>query len=127
VQDFKKGSTYADAAGGERQVPASPLRGGSVFDGYVGLRRNDGKEMVAHSSPARRPASPQRHWQGDDWKSGGGRPWMTGNYDRMNLVYWGIGKRRRGQRRESRRKSLNQLGARAPPDPDSGKSKAITN
>jgi alcohol dehydrogenase (cytochrome c) len=31
-------------------------------------------------------------WQGDDWKSGGGSAWMTGNYDpALNLVYWGVG------------------------------------
>jgi alcohol dehydrogenase (cytochrome c) len=31
-------------------------------------------------------------WHGDDWKTGGGATWMTGNYDpETNLVYWGVG------------------------------------
>jgi alcohol dehydrogenase (cytochrome c) len=31
-------------------------------------------------------------WQGDDWKTGGGSAWMTGNYDpQLNLIYWGVG------------------------------------
>ncbi len=31
-------------------------------------------------------------WKGDDWKTGGGSAWMTGNYDpATNTAYWGIG------------------------------------
>ena len=31
-------------------------------------------------------------WRGDDWKTGGGATWMTGNYDpETNLVFWGVG------------------------------------
>jgi alcohol dehydrogenase (cytochrome c) len=31
-------------------------------------------------------------WRADDWKTGGGATWVTGNYDaETNLVYWGVG------------------------------------
>ena len=31
-------------------------------------------------------------WQGDDWKTGGGSAWMTGNYDKdTKTIYWGVG------------------------------------
>jgi alcohol dehydrogenase (cytochrome c) len=31
-------------------------------------------------------------WSGDQWKTGGGATWVTGNYDpESNLVYWGVG------------------------------------
>ena len=31
-------------------------------------------------------------WRGEDWKTGGGATWVTGNYDaETNLVYWGTG------------------------------------
>ena len=31
-------------------------------------------------------------WSGDQWKTGGGATWVTGNYDpETNLVYWGVG------------------------------------
>jgi alcohol dehydrogenase (cytochrome c) len=31
-------------------------------------------------------------WRGEDWKTGGGATWVTGNYDvETNLVYWGVG------------------------------------
>jgi alcohol dehydrogenase (cytochrome c) len=31
-------------------------------------------------------------WQGEDWRTGGGATWVTGNYDpETNLVFWGVG------------------------------------
>jgi alcohol dehydrogenase (cytochrome c) len=31
-------------------------------------------------------------WRGEEWKTGGGATWVTGNYDvETNLVYWGVG------------------------------------
>jgi alcohol dehydrogenase (cytochrome c) len=31
-------------------------------------------------------------WRGEDWKTGGGATWMTGNYDpATNVVFWGTG------------------------------------
>jgi alcohol dehydrogenase (cytochrome c) len=31
-------------------------------------------------------------WKGDQWKTGGGSTWVTGNYDaETNLAYWGVG------------------------------------
>ena len=31
-------------------------------------------------------------WRGDDWQTGGGATWVTGNYDpETNLVFWGTG------------------------------------
>jgi len=31
-------------------------------------------------------------WRGDDWRTGGGATWVTGNYDpEAKLVYWGVG------------------------------------
>ena len=43
-----------------------------------------------HDSGAGEPGS--ETWRGDDWKTGGGATWVTGNYDpETNLVYWGVG------------------------------------
>ena len=44
-------------------------------------------------SPSPGPGEPGHDtWQDDDWKTGGGSAWMTGNYDPApNLVYWGVG------------------------------------
>ena len=31
-------------------------------------------------------------WRGDDWRTGGGATWVTGNYDpETNLIFWGTG------------------------------------
>ncbi len=31
-------------------------------------------------------------WNGNEWKTGGGSVWITGNYDpKRNLAYWGVG------------------------------------
>ena len=44
-----------------------------------------------HTIPA--PGEPgSETWRGDDWKTGGGATWMTGNYDpATNIAYWGTG------------------------------------
>ena len=61
--------------------------------GYVvAYDTNNGKELWrTFTIPATgEPGSDT--WQGDDWKSGGGSAWMTGNYDAdTNTVYWGVG------------------------------------
>ena len=78
-------------------VDGKVLVGGS--DGEFGVRgyvaaydANDGKELWrTFTIPG--PGEPGNDtWQGDDWKSGGGSAWMTGNYDpALKLVYWGVG------------------------------------
>ena len=54
---------------------------------------NSGKELWrAYTIPA--PGEPgSETWpNGDQWKTGGGSVWVTGNYDpETNLAYWGVG------------------------------------
>jgi alcohol dehydrogenase (cytochrome c) len=94
VQDYKKGQyltlmplvvngkVIIGASGGEYGVR-----------GYVSAYdANDGKELwKTYTIPG--PGEPGHEtWQGDDWKTGGGSAWMTGNYDpQLNLIYWGTG------------------------------------
>jgi alcohol dehydrogenase (cytochrome c) len=53
---------------------------------------NTGKEVWrTYTIPA--PGEPGNEtWKGDQWKTGGGSTWVTGNYDPdTNTVYWGVG------------------------------------
>src|SRR5678815_5916121 len=54
---------------------------------------DDGKEIWrTYTIPA--PGEPgSETWpNGDQWKTGGGSIWVTGNYDpETNLAYWGVG------------------------------------
>ena len=85
-------------------MTAPPL----VADGklLVGISGGDGpnRGFVAALDPATgrqiwktytipAPGEPgSETWRGDDWKTGGGATWMTGNYDpETNIAYWGTG------------------------------------
>jgi len=61
--------------------------------GYiVAYDANDGHELwKTNTIPG--PGEPGHEtWSGDDWKTGGGSGWITGNYDpKCKLIYWGIG------------------------------------
>ena len=94
VQDYKKvqyltlmplvidGKVIVGGSGGEFGVR-----------GYVvAYDANNGKELSrTFTIPA--PGEPgSETWTGDDWKTGGGSAWMTGNYDKdTKTIYWGIG------------------------------------
>jgi alcohol dehydrogenase (cytochrome c) len=94
VQDYKKGQyltlmplivdgkVIVGAAGGEFGVR-----------GYVvAYDANNGKELWrTFTIPG--PGEPGHEtWSGDDWKTGGGSAWMTGNYDPdTRTIYWGTG------------------------------------
>ncbi|HYM01312.1 MAG TPA: methanol/ethanol family PQQ-dependent dehydrogenase [Stellaceae bacterium] len=94
VQDYKKGQYLTLMP---LVVNGKVIVGGSGGEygvrGYVvAYDANDGKELWrTFTIPG--PGEPGHDtWQGDDWKSGGGSAWMTGNYDpALNLVYWGVG------------------------------------
>jgi alcohol dehydrogenase (cytochrome c) len=61
--------------------------------GYViALDPDTGKQLwKTYTIPG--PGEPGHEtWRGDDWKTGGGATWVTGNYDpETNLAYWGVG------------------------------------
>jgi alcohol dehydrogenase (cytochrome c) len=77
-----KGKVLVGSSGGELGVR-----------GYVvAFDAQDGKELWrTYTIPG--PGEPGHDtWKGDDWKTGGGSVWMTGNYDpATNLAYWGVG------------------------------------
>jgi alcohol dehydrogenase (cytochrome c) len=94
VQDYKKGQYLTLMP---LVVNGKVIVGGSGGEfgvrGYVvAYDANTGKELWrTFTIPAAgEPGSDT--WQGDDWKSGGGSAWMTGNYDAdTNTIYWGVG------------------------------------
>jgi len=94
VHDYKKGqylTLMPLVVNGKVMVGGS---GGEYgIRGYVAAYdAKDGKELWrTFTVPG--PGEPGHEtWQGDDWKTGGGSAWMTGNYDpQTNLVYWGVG------------------------------------
>jgi alcohol dehydrogenase (cytochrome c) len=94
IQDYKKGEYLTLMP---LVVNGKVIVGGSGGEygrrGYVAaFDAKDGKELWrTFTVPG--PGEPGNDtWQGDDWKSGGGTAWMTGNYDpAINLVYWGTG------------------------------------
>jgi len=53
--------------------------------------KNGAVEWVLHTIPG--PGEPGHGtWSGDDWKTGGGSVWLTGNYDsETGISYWGTG------------------------------------
>jgi alcohol dehydrogenase (cytochrome c) len=61
--------------------------------GYVSAySADDGKELwKTFTIPA--PGEPGHDtWSGDDWKTGGGSAWQSGNYDpKRKMVLWGVG------------------------------------
>jgi alcohol dehydrogenase (cytochrome c) len=94
VQDYKKGhymTLAPQVIDGKILVGAS---GGEFgIRGYVvAFDGNTGNELWrTYMIPG--PGEPGHEtWKGDDWKSGGGSVWLTGNYDpALKLAYWGTG------------------------------------
>ncbi|MGY3621134.1 alcohol dehydrogenase (cytochrome c) [Bradyrhizobium sp. USDA 10063] len=94
VQDYKKGQYMTLMP---LVVDGKVIVGGSGGEfgvrGYVAAYdANSGKELWrTFTIPA--PGEPGAEtWSGDDWKTGGGSAWMTGNYDKeTKTVYWGVG------------------------------------
>jgi alcohol dehydrogenase (cytochrome c) len=61
--------------------------------GFVAAYNPDTGAQVWKTYTIPGPGEPGHEtWRGDDWKTGGGATWVTGNYDPdTNLVYWGVG------------------------------------
>ncbi len=94
VEDYKKGHYLTLMP---LVVNGKVIVGGSGGEygvrGYIAAYdANTGKQLWrTYTVPG--PGEPgSETWQGDDWKSGGGSAWITGNYDPdLNLIYWGTG------------------------------------
>ena len=94
VQEYKKGQYLTLMP---LVVDGKVIVGGSGGEygvrGYVvAYDASSGKELWrTFTIPG--PGEPGHDtWQGDDWKSGGGSAWMTGNYDKdTKTIYWGVG------------------------------------
>jgi alcohol dehydrogenase (cytochrome c) len=95
VEDNKKGY-YMTAAPlvADGKVLVGISGGDGPIRGFIAAYDpNNGKEVWrCFTIPA--PGEPgSETWpQGDQWKTGGGATWVTGNYDpEANLVFWGVG------------------------------------
>ena len=94
VQDYKKGQYLTLMP---LVVDGKVIVGGSGGEfgvrGYVvAFDANDGKELWRTFTIPGEGEPGHDTWQGDDWKSGGGSAWMTGNYDKdTKTIYWGVG------------------------------------
>jgi len=94
VQDYQKGQYMTLAP---LVVNGKVLIGGSGGEygvrGYVAAYDPDTGKELWRTFMVPEPGQPGSNtWQGDDWKTGGGTAWMTGNYDpKRNIVYWGTG------------------------------------
>jgi alcohol dehydrogenase (cytochrome c) len=94
VQDYKKGQYMTLMP---LVVDGKVIVGGSGGEfgvrGYIAaFDANDGKELWRTFTIPAEGEPGHDTWQGDDWKSGGGAAWMTGNYDTATkTIYWGIG------------------------------------
>jgi alcohol dehydrogenase (cytochrome c) len=94
VQDYKKGQYMTLMP---LVVDGKVIVGGSGGElgvrGYVvAFDANDGKELWRTFTIPGEGEPGHDTWQGDDWKSGGGSAWMTGNYDKdTKTIYWGVG------------------------------------
>jgi len=94
VQDYKKGQYLTLMP---LTVDGKVIVGGSGGElgvrGYVAaFDAKDGKELWRTFTIPGEGEPGHDTWQGDDWKSGGGSAWMTGNYDKdTKTVYWGVG------------------------------------
>ena len=94
VQDYKKGQYLTLMP---LVVDGKVIVGGS--GGELGVRgyvvaydAKDGKELWRTFTIPGEGEPGHDTWQGDDWKTGGGSAWMTGNYDKdTKTIYWGVG------------------------------------
>jgi alcohol dehydrogenase (cytochrome c) len=94
VQDYKKGQYLTLMP---LIVDGKVIVGGSGGEfgvrGYVvAFDADTGKELWRTFTIPGAGEPGSETWQGDDWKTGGGSAWMTGNYDPdTKTVYWGTG------------------------------------
>jgi alcohol dehydrogenase (cytochrome c) len=94
VQDYKKGQYLTLMP---MIVDGKVIVGGSGGElgvrGYVVAYDADtGKELWRTFTIPGAGEPGNDTWKGDDWKTGGGSAWMTGNYDPdTKTVYWGTG------------------------------------
>jgi alcohol dehydrogenase (cytochrome c) len=94
VQDYKKGQYLTLMP---LVVDGKVIVGGSGGEfgvrGYVVAYDADtGKELWRTFTIPGTGEPGNESWKGDDWKTGGGSAWMTGNYDPdTKTVYWGTG------------------------------------
>jgi alcohol dehydrogenase (cytochrome c) len=94
VQDYKKGQYMTLMP---MVVDGKVIVGGSGGEfgvrGYVvAFDANNGKELWRTFTIPGEGEAGNDTWKGEDWKSGGGPAWMTGNYDiDTNTIYWGVG------------------------------------
>jgi alcohol dehydrogenase (cytochrome c) len=94
VQDYKKGQYLTLMP---LVVDGKVIVGGSGGEfgvrGYVvAYDANSGKELWRTFTIPGEGEPGHDTWTGDDWKTGGGSAWMTGNYDKdTKTIYWGVG------------------------------------
>jgi alcohol dehydrogenase (cytochrome c) len=94
VQDYKKGQYLTLMP---LIVDGKVIVGGSGGElgvrGYVVAYDADtGKELWRTFTIPGTGEPGNDTWKGDDWKTGGGSAWMTGNYDPdTKTIYWGTG------------------------------------
>ena len=94
VQDYKKGQYLTLMP---LVIDGKVIVGGSGGEfgvrGYVvAYDANSGKELWRTFTIPGARRTRHETWTGDDWKTGGGSAWMTGNYDKdTKTIYWGIG------------------------------------
>ena len=94
VQDYKKGQYLTLMP---LVVDGKVIVGGSGGElgvrGYVVAYDADtGKELWRTFTIPGTGEPGNETWKGDDWKTGGGSAWMTGNYDPdTKTIYWGTG------------------------------------
>ena len=84
-----RGATRRQRQGGRRDSGGDgPIRG------FVAAYDPETGEQVwkCFTIPARGEPGSETWPKGDEWKTGGGATWVTGNYDpATNLVFWGVG------------------------------------
>jgi alcohol dehydrogenase (cytochrome c) len=95
VEDNQKGY-YMTAAPlvADGKVIVGISGGDGPIRGFVAAYDPDTGAQVWRSFTIPAPGEPgSETWpQGDQWKTGGGATWVTGNYDpETNLIYWGVG------------------------------------
>jgi alcohol dehydrogenase (cytochrome c) len=94
VQDYKKGQYLTLMP---LIVDGKVIVGGSGGElgvrGYVvAFDADTGKELWRTFTIPGAGEPGNDTWKGDDWKTGGGSAWMTGNYDPdTKTIYWGTG------------------------------------
>jgi alcohol dehydrogenase (cytochrome c) len=94
VGDYKKGYYMTLAPQVIRGKVLVGASGGEFgIRGYIAAYDHKSGEELWRTYTIPEPGQPgSETWKGDDWKTGGGSVWLTGNYDpALNLAYWGTG------------------------------------